>query len=154
MKCRVLSFVIFFIILIPHIAQSQKPTGIFLTRKSQGHCTNKKELLNRREYFCLEEKSIVTSADFAAISDIYFETQKGKRNIDIILTPNGSKIVNAYASTFKFGELAVVVKGKLVSIVNIGGASNIKTITVWDRFDSKSVKWIHKNLMASVSKKE
>ncbi len=133
-------------------ASGQKTTAIFLVSRLEGKlCPNKQELLNNRKDYCLEKRPLITSNNFAAISDIYITPDGKKRQLDILLTPKGSKMLNSLTLVSRNFQIALVVNDQLVSIIVVRPPFNSRLINLWDHFDNQDFERIHNELKQSVS---
>ncbi len=144
--------VIFFaLILISELAPGQKHTGVYLIFNVEiSQCQNRFKVFNGETEFCLSNESAIKFEDFAGVSDIYFHPTLQKRSIDIYLTDKGSKRLETIISKLGYREIALVVNGRLVTVINITGPSNTKSILIWDRYDTNTLSWLHKSLIKNL----
>lgn len=139
--------VFFVLILICEIAAGQKITGIFLTLDvDPSNCNNNYQLLNRLDEYCLSNEPAIKLEEFAGVSEIYYHPSEKKRLIDIHLTAKGSKLLKTIITSLGYKEIAIMVSGRLVSVINVDGAYRTNSISIYDQYDTKTLEWIHKNL--------
>jgi len=110
------------------------------------------KLLNAESMYCILEEPIIEFDSFEKVTEMAYDSLFEMRNFRIILTPKGAKYVNNIAAQLPNQKLALVVNGILVSIIDLYGIYNARTIVIWDQFDSQSMDWIHRNLVNSVTK--
>ena len=146
--------IIFFALLLTaHLAYGQKVTGIFLILDIDlSNCDNKYVLLNSLSEHCLSNEPAIKFQEFAGVSEIYFHPTEKKRLLDIYLTPKGSKLLKTIVTKLGYKEIAVVVGGKLVTVIKVDGSYRTRSISIWDQYDTKTLAWIHKNLAKRVPK--
>lgn len=144
--------IIFFVLLlVSEIASGQKATGIFLTVDTNlSNCKNKYVLLNGLTEHCLSNEPAIKFEEFAGVSEIYYHPTEKKRLLDIHLTPKGSKLLKTITTTLGYKEIAIVVNGKLVSVIGVDGAYRTRSISIWDQYDTKTLEWIHKSLIKHI----
>lgn len=148
-------FYCFFVIwqLNVYTAAGQKTTAIFLISRLEGKlCPNKQGLINSIKTYCLEKRPLLTAENFAAISDIYYTPDEEKRQLDIIMTPKGAKMLNSLTMVASNTQVAVVVSDRLVSIINITPPFNSRLINLWDKLDNPDFESIHLELKQSLVK--
>ncbi|MDN5211156.1 hypothetical protein QQ020_03815 [Fulvivirgaceae bacterium BMA12] len=139
--------ILFTLILISELASGQQRTGVYLIFNVDiSQCQNRFKVFNGEAEFCLSNESAIKFEDFAGVSDIYFHPTLQKRSIDIYLTAKGSKRLQTIISKLGYREIALVINGKLVTVININGPSNTKSILIWDRYDTNTLGWIHRSL--------
>ncbi len=131
----------------------QNTTAIFLISNLEGKlCPNKQELLNDGSTYCLEKQPLLTANHFAAISDIYYTPDQEKRQLDIIMTPKGTNMLNSLTTVANNTQIAIVVNDKLVSIIDISPPFNSRLINLWDESDNQDFEKIHLELKQSLVK--
>ena len=139
--------VVFVIMLVSEIGLGQKTTGIFLTVDTDlSNCENKYLLLNRLTGHCLSNEPAIRFNEFAGISEIYYHPIQKRRLLDIYLTPKGSKLLQTIITSLGYKEIAIVVNSKLVSVIKVDGSYSTRSISIWDRDDTKTLEWIYKSL--------
>jgi len=131
----------------------QAKPGIYLTINLDLElCDHKMKLLNAESMYCILEEPIIEFDSFEKVTEMAYDSLFEMRNFRIILTPKGAKYVNTIAAKLPNQKLALVVNGILVSIIDLYGIYNARTIVIWDQFDSQSMDWIHRSLVNSVTK--
>ena len=139
------------LILIAEIASGQKVTGIFLPSGIDlSNCKNKYILLNKLTEHCLSNEPAIKFEDFAGVSEIYYHPSEKKRLLDIHLTTKGSKLLKTIITSLGYKEIAIVVNGRLVSIIRVDGSYRTQSISIWDQYDTKTLEWIHKSLVKHI----
>ena len=131
----------------------QAKPGIYLTINLDLElCDHKMKLLNAESMYCILEEPIIEFDSFEKVTEMVYDSLFEMRNFRIILTPKGAKYVNTIAAKLPNQKLALVVNGILVSIIDLYGIYNARTIVIWDQFDSQSMDWIHRSLVNNVTK--
>lgn len=135
------------------MAMGQARSGIYLTTNLDLEiCDHKMKLLNEKTVFCVSEEPILEVTAFENISEISYDSVFQMRQFKITLTALGATHVNTVAEKLPDHKMAVVVDGKLISVINLSGIYNARSIVIWDEFDSHAMEWIHKSLMDDVGK--
>jgi hypothetical protein len=136
-----------------HAAIGQAKPGIYLTISQDLElCDHKMKLLNAETVYCISEEPIIELDSFEKVTDMAYDSLFEMRKFRIILTPKGAKYVNTIAAKLPDHKLALVVNGILVSTIDLEGIYSVRTIVIWDQFDSQSMVWIHRSLVNSVTK--
>lgn len=131
----------------------QARSGIYITTNLDMEiCDHKMKLLNAKSIFCVSEEPILELDAFESISGISYDSVFKMRQFKIILTPLGASHINAVATKLPGHKMAVVVDGKLISVINLSGIYNARSVVIWDEFDSHAMDWIHKSLVDDISK--
>ena len=139
--------VVFVLMLVSEIGLGQKTTGIFLTVDTDlSNCKNKYLLLNMLTEHCLSNEPAIKLDEFAGVSEIYYHPTQKRRLLDIHLTPKGSKLLQTIITSLGYKEIAIVVNSKLVSVIKVDGSYSTRSISIWDRDDTKTLEWIYKSL--------
>ena len=143
--------IFFVVVLTSEIAAGQKTTGIFLTLDIElSNCKNKYVLLNRLTEHCLSNEPAIKFEEFAGVSEIYYHPTEKKRLLDIHLTAKGSKLLKTMITQLGYKEIAVVVNGKLVTVMQVEGSYSTRSVSIWDQYDTKTLEWIHKSLVKHI----
>lgn len=131
----------------------QAKPGIYLTINLDLElCDDKMKLLNAESIYCILEEPIIEFDSFEKVTEMAYDSLLEMRKFHIVLTPKGAKYVNTIAANLPNQKLALVVNGILISIIDLDGIYSVRTIVIWDQFDSQSMDWIHRSLVKSVTK--
>ena len=131
---------------------AQAKTGIYITiDQPEETCDRNIKLLNSNLVYCISQEPIIELNMVEDISDITYDSVFQMRSFRIKLTSQGSKRVSAVATKLPNHKMAVVVNGILISILDLDGIYQTRTIVIWDAFDSEAIQWIYENLKDQVN---
>lgn len=149
-KMATVSFIVAFLnlaVLGGQFLYGQNSSAIYLVSRLEGKlCPKKLQLMNSSKYFCLEKRPLLTSQDFAAVTDIFYTSDQSKRQFDIMLNERGRKMLNSLTLVTKGSQIAVVVNSNLVSIIDVRPPFNSRLISLWDNTENQDFVRIHREL--------
>lgn len=132
---------------------SQAKPGLYLTMGFDLQlCENKMKLINSEIVYCLSEEPLIEPDLFQGIGNIEYDSLYEMRKFHIMLTSKGQDYVTTLSRKLPDHDLALVVNGILISIIDLEGIYRPRSIVIWDRSDSKSMEWVHKSLANMVSR--
>jgi hypothetical protein len=146
-------FILSALLIIGHNVVSQSKPGLYLTMDfDPGLCENILKLINSDIVYCLSEEPLIEPDLFQSVDDIEYDSLFGMRKFRIVLTLKGQDYVTTLARKLPGHDLALVVNGILISIIDLEGIYRPRSIIIWDRYDSQSMEWVHKTLANMVSR--
>ena len=135
------------------LAHGQAKPGIYLTMNMElDLCYHKIKLLNSPEVYCISGEPILEVDAFEKVDEIVYDSLFDMRKFRIVLTKKGTDYVSTLAAKLPDHDLALVVNGILVSVIELEGISRARTIIIWDKSDSQAMYWVHRSLVKSVTK--
>jgi len=149
MRCPIL----FALLIIGQSAISQSKPGLYLTMGFDLElCDNILKLVNSDSVYCLSEEPLIEPDQFQRVDDLVYDSLFEMRKFRIVLTDKGQDYISTIASKLPGHDLALVVNGILVSVIDLEGIGRPRSIIIWDRFDSQSMEWVHRSLVLSVTR--
>ena len=115
-------------------------------------CDHKMKMINIQTVYCLSEEPLLEYDSFKRVNEMEYDSLLQMRKFTIILTQKASDYVNTIAKKLPGHDLALVVNGILITIIELEGISNAGSIVIWDYHDSQSIVWIHRSLVKAVTK--
>lgn len=133
---------------------SAKPSpGLYLIVEEAFHCPQQL-MMTEGSIHCLEKSPILKITEFMAVGEIYKSGGVDQiRNMDINFSPEGVRIFEALIKAFPHRKIALVIGGKIVSIIRIDGVSRVNRLVIWDRYDS-SFEAIHKKIKKAIRRSQ
>ena len=115
-------------------------------------CDHKMKMLKLESVHCLSEKPIIELDSFERVDELVYDSSFQMRKFRIVLTKRAADYVSTVAAKLPGHHLALVVNGILVSIIELDGIQNARSIMIWDLHDSQAIIWIHRSLVKEVTK--
>ena len=141
------------IFLFPLMLVGQAKPGLYLTMDMDMEiCDHKMKMLKTDQVFCLSEEPLLEYDSFERVGQLVYDSAFSMHRFSIVLTKKGADFVSTIATKLPGHQLALVVNGILVSLIDLDGISYAGSIMIWDVNNSESIVWIHRSLVKGVTK--
>ena len=140
------------IVLSGPILLGQAKPGIYITMNLElDLCHHKIKLLNSENLYCLSEEPILELNAFERVEELIYDSLFEMRKFRIVLTQKGADYLSTIGTKLPDHNIALVVNGILVSVIDLDGTSYTRSIIIWDFSDSQAMEWVHRTLIESVT---
>lgn len=132
---------------------AQSNPGMYLTMDLELEiCDHKLKLLNTEEVYCLSEEPIIKFDLLEKVEEMVYDSLFEMRKFRIVMTTKGANYISTVAKKLPDLQIGLVVNGILVSIIDLEGIYNARSIIIWDYNDSQAMDWVHRSLVRMVEK--
>jgi len=135
----------------PVLLGQAKP-GIYITMNLElDLCHHKIKLINSENLYCLSEEPILDLNAFERVEEIIYDSIYELRKFRIVLTQKGADYLNTIGTKLPDHSIALVVNNMLVSVIDLNGATDTRSIIIWDYADNQAMEWVHQTLIDRIT---
>lgn len=140
------------ILLSGPVLLGQAKPGIYIAMNLElDLCHHKIKLINSETLICLSEEPILELKAFEKVDELTYDSLYQMRKFRIVLTQKGADYLRTIATKLPDYNIALVVNGILVSVIDLDETTYTRSIIIWDFSDNQAIKWVHRTLVDSVT---
>ncbi len=126
--------------------------GIYFASSLEIGCEKRLQLLNTETSYCLPGKPLIEKSNYKAVSEIQRDPITGIYQVVLKLDKTGTETLESITSLLKGRTIGLVVKGQLVSAIEITHTVSNGLLTFQQEEHSEEIVWLQKKLEYAIAK--
>ncbi len=132
----------------PSVAQNTGGNGFYVVIKSTRNCPNTLTSHDHLKSYCLPKEPVISSAEFASVTEIQYDSILQLKFMLLTLTRSGHKSIDFITKNLPDAQLALVIDNQVAGIFNNMDKNYGSTIKIMGGVNAPEVEWIHEKLKA------